>query len=165
MPEYILIQSPQAHAFQVKVNEAIQSGLKLYGPPFAMSGLHTQVVGTDLHECTGGSGTPGPSGGALQIRHLTSPAYTIAAADKDHMLVFDVEGDVTITLPSMAGATDANTFSVLAVNTLGRINLVTAPGETLVAYAPHAEQSATIGLTRGSVKWYGTGTNVPIEES
>lgn len=165
MPEYILIQSPQAHDFQVKVNAAIKSGLNLYGPPFAMSGLHTQVVGTDLHECTGGSGSPSPSSGALKIRHLTSPTYTIATADRDYMLVFDVSADVTITLPPIPGATDDSTFSVLAVNTLGRINLMSAPGETLVAYAPHAEQSATIGLTRGAVKWYATGTNIPVEEA
>lgn len=112
-----------------------------------------------------GGGIPGGFVGGPRIRHSTAGGYTLVEADHNAMIVFDVAADVTVTLPVMATARDEAPFSCLLVNTMGRIDLVTAVGETLVAYAPHAEQGATIGLMRGVAKWYATGTNVKIEET
>lgn len=163
MAEYKLIQSDRVALLELRVNQAIAEGYMPYGQLSQMAGVHTQVVGKGISVGGGGGEQKDPP--SLKIRHLTENAYTVVKGDRDYMLVFDVAGDVKLTLGAIDGATDSETFSVLAVNTLGRIDIVAAPGETLVAYAPHAEQSATIGLTRGSVKWYATGTNVPAEEA
>lgn len=163
MAEYKLIQSDRVALLEARVNEALADGYMPYGQLSQMAGIHTQVVGKGI--AMGGGGGEQKEPESLKIRHLTDSAYTVVEADRDYMLVFDVAADVKLTLGAIQGATDEKTFSVLAVNTMGRIDILTASGETLVAYAPHAEQSATIGLTRGAAKWYATGTNAPAEES
>ena len=114
-----------------------------------------------------GGGTPGGDvfQGGPEIRHLTAATYTLTPADHNAMLVFDVAADVVVTLPKLNDAKDAAPFSCLIVNTLGRLDFTAAAGETLVAYAPHAEQGATVGMMRGAVNWYATGTNVKVEDA
>lgn len=109
----------------------------------------------------GGSGAVPQS---VKIKHMTGSAYTLKEADANYMLVFDTAGTVTVTLAAFPTATDEAPHTVLMVNTLGPIDII-AGSETLVAYAPHAEQNATIGLLRGSVNWYATGTNVKPEDA
>ena len=109
----------------------------------------------------GGSGATPQS---IKIKHMAQAAYTLIEADANFMLVFAVAGTVTITLPAIASAQDTAPFTIVVVNTLGPIDLVTAQGENLVAYAPHAEQNASIGLLRGSENWYATGTNAKPED-
>lgn len=118
--------------------------------------------GVILTEDEGGGNGAVPQ--SVKIKHMTQAAYTLKEADANYMLVFDVAGTVTITLAAFPTAKDDAPHTVLLVNTLGPIDIV-AGTETLVAYAPHAEQNATIGLMRGSQKWYATGTNVKPEDA
>lgn len=137
------------------------------GAPAAQKVSQVGVVeacrrGIIITEDEGGGNGATPQ--SIKIKHMTQAAYTLIEADANFMLVFDVAGTVTITLPDIPSAQDTAPFTVVLVNTLGPVDLVTAQGENLVAYAPHAEQNASIGLLRGSANWYATGTNAKPED-
>lgn len=102
----------------------------------------------------------------LHIKHMGNlTAYTVQEADDMAYMVFDHPGDLQVTLPLSWTATEDNPFSVMMVNTLGRIDFVIEDQDKFIGFAPHADKYVTVGLIRGEINWYATGTNNKLELS
>lgn len=102
----------------------------------------------------------------LHIVHKGSMAsYVVQEEDDMAYMVFDYAGDIQVTLPLAWIASEDRPFSMMMVNTLGRIDFIIADEDKFIGFAPHADQHVTVGLIRGSINWYATGTNNKLELS
>lgn len=138
------------------------------GPNFTVNGKSPSAGNIDVGTVTSINGVSPTSSGdvdlgpTLHIDHKDGTGtYTISESDNGAYIVFAFEGDMIVTLPDTFTFPESKPFTCFIVNTLGRIDLdVRTP---FIGYAPHVEKNVTCALMRGTLNWYGIGTNNKLE--